>query len=69
MDDRGTQALMALAWMADQYLADADGMLGKLAMSLGELAMEVLAEHGLVKLENSRIGRWTEAGRSFLNAN
>ncbi|WP_342150109.1 hypothetical protein [Methylorubrum sp. SB2] len=66
MDDRDDEILQALAWMVDQYLSRGDGSLDNDAMSAGELAMEVLANRSLVELENSRIGRWTQAGRDFL---
>lgn len=69
MDESETQTLKALAWMVQQYLSDADGTLDNLAMTAGELAMQILAEHGFVALENSRIGKWTEAGSTFLHAN
>ena len=44
------KALRALAWMADYYLGRNQGVLDNLAESSGELALEVLAAHGLLSL-------------------
>ena len=62
------KALGALAWMADQYLTSGDGTLDNLAMGPGELALEVLAEHGLVTLlyGGVRFANWTDEGRMLL---
>jgi hypothetical protein len=52
--------------MAAQYLQSGDE-LDSLAMSAGEQAIRVLAEHGLVEPHaGGRCARWTEAGRRFL---
>lgn len=42
------KALKALAWMTVQYLRRDEGVLDSMAMSSGELALDVLAEHGHV---------------------
>jgi hypothetical protein len=59
VNDSEYTPLVALALMACQYLqrTDMDGILDNLAMNAGEIALEVLAAHSLVTLENSRFGR------------
>ncbi|GGC76571.1 hypothetical protein [Chelatococcus reniformis] len=73
MNDSEKTVLFALALMANQYLRqnEDEAELDSLAMSAGEHALEVLAEHGLVELVGSHriMGRWTEAGRKFLQRN
>lgn len=68
-DDESAEqkALRALAWMSDQYLRHEEGVLDNVAMGSGELAMEVLAEHGLVTwlYDGVRFARWTKRVRSF----
>ncbi|GLS79952.1 hypothetical protein GCM10007893_07270 [Paracoccus marinus] len=63
------KALRALAWMAEQYLGRDEGALDNLAMSSGELALEVLAEHGLVTWLHGgvRFASWTDAGQRLLD--
>ncbi len=63
------KALKALAWMTDQYLCREEGILDNLAMSSGELALEVLAEHGLVTwlYDGVRFASWTDEGRKLLD--
>lgn len=63
------RALRALAWMCEQYLREQEGILDNLAMSSGELALEVLAEHGLVTWHDGgvRFASWTDEGRCLLD--
>ena len=63
------KALRALAWMAEQYLRREEGVLDNMAMSSGELALEVLAEHRLVTLLEGgfRFATWTDAGQKLLD--
>lgn len=63
------KALRALAGMTEQYLRRDEGVLDNMAMSSGELALEVLAEHGLVTwLHNGvRFASWTDEGRKLLD--
>lgn len=62
------KALRALAWMTEQYLRRDEGVLDNLAMSSGELALEVLAENGLVTwlYGGVRFASWTNEGRKLL---
>lgn len=63
------KALRALAWMADYYLGRNQGVLDNLAESSGELALEVLAAHGLVTWLDGgvRFASWTDEGRRLLD--
>lgn len=63
------KALRALAWMTEQYLRRDEGVLDNMAMSSGELALEVLAEHGLVTwlYDGVRFASWTDEGRKLLD--
>lgn len=63
------KALKALAWMTEQYLRRDEGVLDNMAMSSGELALEVLAEHGLVTwlYDGVRFASWTDEGRKLLD--
>ena len=63
------KALRALALMTEQYLWRDEGVLDNLAMGSGELALEVLAEHGPVNLlhDGARFASWTEKGRKLLD--
>ena len=63
------KALRALAWMTEQYLRRGEGVLDNLAESSGELALEVLAEHGLVTWldDGVRFADWTEKGQKLLD--
>jgi hypothetical protein len=72
--------LHALAVMARQYLEREDLVLetglvqvslDNLAMSAGEEAMELLAEYGLITMEEgqARFGEWTAAGSELLHSN
>jgi len=63
------ELLVALAWMCQQYIGDAEGnSLDHLCMGAGEDAVELLHKHGLVD-SVSRHARWTQAGRDLLNSN
>jgi hypothetical protein len=59
--------LGALAWMVSQYLTVENNGLDHMCMSAGEQAMKILAEYGLVT-DDTRHGRWTEAGQLFLDS-
>lgn len=65
--EREERLLGALAWMVKQYLSVEDGGLDHVCMSAGEQAMTLLAEYGLVT-DDTRHGRWTDAGERFLDA-
>lgn len=55
--------------MADLYLGRDEGVLDNVAMSSGELALEVLVEHGLATWLNDgvRFASWTDEGRNLLD--
>jgi hypothetical protein len=57
--------LRALAWMCEQYLRDGK-TLDHECMHAGEVAVDLLAEYGLLK-PGPRGGTWTEAGRKLLD--
>ena len=68
MSDDEKALLVALAWMAEQYLRVGD-QLDSLAMSAGEGAIRMLARYGLVKADPiGRTAVWTDAGLSLLDA-
>lgn len=61
--------LVALAWMCQQYLSDAEGKhLDHMCMGAGEDAVDLLYKYGLLD-SVSRGAAWTEAGRKFLDSN
>ena len=68
-EDREQKAVRALAWMAEYYLRRNEGVLDNLCESSGELALKVLAEHGLVTwlYDGVRFARWTEKGQKLLD--
>jgi hypothetical protein len=66
MSDREKRLLIALAKMVDQYLDVYQDEVDSRSMSAGEHAIKALAEFGLMENINTRFGRWTEAGKSFL---
>jgi hypothetical protein len=66
MTDREKNLLVALAKMVDQYLDSYEDEVDSRSMSAGEHAIEALAEFGLMDVVNTRFGRWTEAGKKFL---
>jgi hypothetical protein len=59
--------LGALALMVSQYLTVENNGLDHMRMGAGERAMTVLAEYGLVT-DDTRHGRWTDAGERFLDS-
>jgi hypothetical protein len=59
--------LGALALMVSQYLTAKNNGLDHMCMGAGERAMTILAEYGLVT-DNTRHGRWTDAGERFLDS-
>jgi hypothetical protein len=69
MSEPERKALIALVLMVDQYLSNGR-ILDNLAMHAGEMALQVLAEHGLVTLQPGtyRFAHWTEAGRQLLTS-
>lgn len=54
--------------MTEQYLQCDEGMLDNLAMSSGDLALEVLDEHGFVTWLDGgvRFASWTDLGQRLL---
>ena len=68
MTNQETKLLNALAWMCQQYLArGTDDFLCHDCMAAGQQAVALLAEYGLVEPETIVGGRWTEAGKQFLD--
>jgi hypothetical protein len=66
-NEQEDRLLGALAWMVSQYLTVENNGLDHMCMSAGEQAMKILAEYGLVT-DDTRHGRWTEAGQLFLDS-
>ena len=69
MDNREKRLLAALAAMAYQYLhRQKEDILDSDAMDAGEHAILVLAEYGMVEVDQRGriLGRWTNAGRELL---
>ena len=66
MTDREKKLLVALAKMVDQYLDSYEDEVDSHSMSAGEHAIMALAEYGLMENINARFGRWTEAGKKFV---
>lgn len=66
-NDQEERLLAALALMVSQYLGGEDGTLDHMCMGAGERAMTILAEYGLVT-DDTRHGRWTDAGERFLDS-
>ena len=67
MTEAEARLVRALALMVEQYLGTDKG-LDSLCMSAGECALQALAEHGLVTIEDGgRCGSWTAAGTALLN--
>jgi hypothetical protein len=66
MTDSEKKLLIALARMVQQYLREYGDEVDSLAESAGEHAIEALAHFGLMESVNTRFGRWTEAGKQFL---
>ena len=56
--------LAALAWMCVQYMGG-DEVVDHAWMSAGEMATDILAEHGLLEMKG-REGAWTATGKAFL---
>jgi hypothetical protein len=66
MTDSEKKLLTALVAMVQQHLPNDDDEVDTLAASAGQLAIEALADFGLMEIVDTRFGRWTEAGRVFL---
>jgi hypothetical protein len=66
MTDSEKKLLIALVLMVRQYLRQYGDEVDSLAESAGEHAIEALADFGLMEAVNTRFGRWTEAGKQFL---
>lgn len=68
MTEEEIKLLVALAWMCQQYISDANGQhLDHMCMGAGEDAIALLYKYGLVdSLE--RGAAWTEEGRKLLNS-
>jgi hypothetical protein len=57
--------MVALVLMVNQHLDEYGDEVDTLSVSAGEHAIEALADFGLMELVNTRLGRWTEAGKRF----
>ena len=66
MTDREKKLLVALVKMVDQYLDRYEDEVDSRSISAGEHAIEALADFGLMEVVNTRLGRWTEAGRKLI---
>ncbi len=66
MTESEERLLAALAWMCAQYMGG-DKVVDHMWMSAGEMATEILAEHGFLEM-NGREGTWTAAGKAFLDS-
>jgi hypothetical protein len=66
MSDRERKLLTALAMMVDQHLDEYMDEVYSHPMSAGEHAIQALAEFGLMQTVGTRFGRWSEAGKQFL---
>jgi hypothetical protein len=66
MTDREDRMLLALVLMVNQYLSRYGDEVDSLSQSAGEHAIEALADFGLMEVVNTRFGRWTEAGKTYL---
>jgi hypothetical protein len=68
MSEPESKALIALVLMVDQYMSN--GIIDNLAQHAGEMALQVLADHGLVTLQpgSYRFAHWTDAGRQLLTS-
>jgi hypothetical protein len=64
-DGEQKKLLVALVLMVNQHLETYGDEVDTLSESAGEHAIQALAEYGLMELVNSRLGRWTEAGKKF----
>jgi hypothetical protein len=69
MTDREKKLLIALVKMVEQYLGINEDDVDSRSMSAGEHAIEALADFGLMEVVNTRFGRWTEAGKRFIEEN
>jgi hypothetical protein len=67
MTENEKKLLIALVQMVKQYLDEKGGEVYSLSMSAGEHAIEVLAQFGLMVSTNPASGRWTEAGKEFID--
>jgi hypothetical protein len=67
MTDNEKKLVIALVRMVHQYLDRYGDEVDSRSMSAGEQAIEVLAGFGLMEAVNTRFGRWTEAGNTFLD--
>jgi hypothetical protein len=65
LTDSERKLLVALVKMVDQYLDNYDDEVDSRSMSAGEHAIVALADFGLMENINTRLGRWTEAGKKF----
>ncbi len=52
--------------MVGQYLDSYENEVDSRSMSAGEHAISALADFGLMENINDRFGRWTDAGRKFV---
>jgi hypothetical protein len=66
MTDREKKLLVALVKMVDQYLDRYEDEVDSRSISAGEHAIEALADFGLMEVVNTRLGRWTDAGRKLI---
>ena len=65
MTDSEQKLLVALVLMVNQHLDKHGDEVDTLSEFAGEHAIEALADYELMELVNTRLGRWTEAGKRF----
>lgn len=65
MTDGEKKLLIALVAMVHQHLDEYGDEVDNRAVSGGERAIQALADFGLMEIVNTRLGRWTEAGKKF----
>src|SRR4051794_4647285 len=65
MTESEKKLLIALVAMVHQHQYEYEGGVDTLAESAGQLAIQALADFGLMEIVDSRFGRWTEAGKKL----
>lgn len=65
MTESEKKLLIALVAMVHQHQYEYEDDVDTLAESAGQLAIQALADFGLMEIVYTRFGRWTEAGKKF----
>ncbi|MET3906481.1 hypothetical protein ABID59_000802 [Bradyrhizobium sp. S3.3.6] len=65
MTETEKKLLIALVAMVHQHQYEYEDDVDTLAESAGQLAIQALADFGLMEIVDTRFGRWTEAGKKF----